>query len=92
LGADVGQGGVGVGQLVEAGLPLGFQGAGYQAVFGLDGAEGPFGPVCLIASMFDDQPGGVQPALDAAGDLVSDGGGPGDLSRRQGGQEPVVQY
>src|SRR6266542_2710991 len=54
----------------ESGLPSGFQASGHEAVFGLAGVEGAFGPVGVVTGAFHGEFGGPADPLVPAGDLV----------------------
>src|SRR5438128_1586390 len=63
----------------EPGLPAGLQGTGDQPVFRLDGAEGPLGPVSVVAGTFHRELGGPADPLMPARDLIGGRQRQGDL-------------
>src|SRR5260370_1214581 len=67
----------------EPGLPAGLQGTGDQPVLRLDGAEGPLGPVSVVAGTFHRELGGPAGPLVPARDLI---GGPPRQGDLPGGQ------
>ena len=83
------QGLFGVGEGGELGLPPGFQCSCHQTVFGLDGVEGAFGAVGLVAGAFDGEFGGATEPVVPVGDRVGGGQRERDLVRVQRGQQPV---
>ena len=70
---------LGLGEGGEPGLPAGLQGAGDQPVLRLDGAEGPLGPVSVVAGAFHRELGGPADPLVPAGDLIGGRQRQGDL-------------
>src|SRR6266542_3489657 len=54
----------------ESGLPSGFQASGHEAVLGLAGVEGAFGPVGVVTGAFHGELRGPADPLVPAGDLV----------------------